>query len=85
MHTVEMLDEAVRLAERLGYRLRHESLGGTGGGCCEIRGKKQLFVDVALGPSEQLEQVLGALRREPSTFLLPMPFPLRRLLETADG
>jgi len=71
MHTVELLEEALLSAQRLGYRVRHEWLGGSGGGGCEIKGQKWLFVDLALGPSEQLEQVLDTLHREPGGPPLP--------------
>ncbi len=64
MQTVDRLEAALRLAERLGYRIRLESLIGEGGGGCEIRGQKWLFVDLSLTPREQLEQVLATLRRE---------------------
>lgn len=80
MHTVEILAEAVDLAARLGYKVRHEWLGGSGGGGCEIRGRKILFLDLALGPADQLDQVLGVIRREPEAPGLPMPQPLRDLL-----
>jgi hypothetical protein len=63
-HTVERLEAALALAERLGYRVRLESLWSEGGGGCEIRGQKWLFVDLSLAPREQLEQVLATLRRE---------------------
>ncbi len=80
MHTVDLLDEAVALAERLGYRVRNEWLGGSGGGGCEVRGSRWIFLDLALGPAEQLEQVLATLRREPAVATLPMPQPLRDCL-----
>jgi hypothetical protein len=80
MHTVDLLEEAVGLAERLGYRIRNEWMGGAGGGGCEIRGHRWIFLDLALGPAEQLEQVLATLRREPAVGTLPMPQPLRDCL-----
>lgn len=61
MHTVELLDQAVALAQSLGYAVRQDWLGG-GGGSCEVRGRKWLFVDLALTPAEQLGQVLDALQ-----------------------
>lgn len=64
MHTVDLLDQAIALAGRLGYRVRQEWLGGSGGGGCEIRGEKWLFVDLAQTPAEQFTQVLEALRTE---------------------
>ena len=81
MHTVEILEEAVRLAGRMGYAIREEPLAGVGGGGCEIRGKKWLFIDLDLGPREQLEQVLDALRLDRQIFITPMPAPLRAALE----
>jgi hypothetical protein len=61
MHTVQRLGEALQRAGRLGYEVRQEWLGGNGGGACELRGRKILFLDLALGPADQLDQVLGAL------------------------
>ena len=65
MHTVEQLQEALALAEALGYGIRHEWLDGGSGGSCEIAGRKWLFVDLALSPLEQLDQVVSALRADP--------------------
>ena len=80
MHTVEMLAEALDLAARLGYEVRQEWFGGCGGGGCELAGRKMLFLDLALGPVDQLEQVLDTLRREPDAIRLPMPHQLREML-----
>ncbi|MGD9645765.1 MAG: hypothetical protein AB7U73_08635 [Pirellulales bacterium] len=65
MHTVDLLEQALIAAERLGYELRNEWLGGSGGGCCQFNGRKWLFIDLALTPAEQLAQVLEALRVDP--------------------
>lgn len=81
MHTVELLDEALRVAGQFGYRVRQEWLGGNGGGGCEIRGRKWLFLDLAQGPEEQLEQVLEALRRESSMGQAAIPSMLRERLQ----
>ena len=62
MHTVELLEDALGTAERLGYRTRQEWLGGTGGGACEFAGQRWIFVDLALTAIEQLEQVTNALQ-----------------------
>jgi len=80
MHTVQLLEEAIRLAQQAGYSIRQEWLGGRGGGGCEIRGRKWLFVDLALEPGEQLGQVLDALRRDPAVAGLSAPEPLRAWL-----
>lgn len=81
MHTVELLAHALDLADRLGYRIRQEWLGGEGGGGCMLKGRKMLFLDLALGPADQLEQVLAALRSDPEAGRLPMPHELRESLQ----
>lgn len=81
MHTVELLDEALTLAGQIGYRIRTEWLDGSGGGDCEIGGQKWIFLDLALGPAEQLEQVLATLRREPAAQTSSMSPQLRQLVE----
>jgi hypothetical protein len=64
MHTVEMLNEAVEAARRLGYEVRQDWLGGNGGGHCLVRGRKWLLLDVAQSVDEQLDVVAEALRAE---------------------
>ena len=50
MHTVEILGHCLDLARRMGYEIRQEWLAGNGGGGCIFRGRKILFLDLALGP-----------------------------------
>jgi len=80
MHTVGLLEQAVEVARRLGYVIRQEWLGGVGGGACELKGRRLLFLDLALDPREQLEQVIDALRRDPRITSLPIPRALHDLL-----
>jgi len=80
MHTVEHLEHALNLAARLGYDIRHEWFGGSGGGGCILKGRRLLLVDLALGTAEQLDQVLDALRHDPEAPNFPMPHELRELL-----
>ena len=76
MHTVELLEHALDAAQRLGYRIRQEWLGGNGGGGCEIQGQRWLFLDVGQGPLDQLEQTAEALRGEPGLARLDLPLEL---------
>jgi hypothetical protein len=80
MHTVELLEHGLNLATRLGYQIRQEFLGDGGGGGCVLRGKKILFLDLALGPAEQLDQVIETLLHDPEALELPMSHQLRELL-----
>lgn len=84
MFQVELLYAAIAVVERLGYEVRHENLGGHGGGLCELKGKKVLFVDLTQGPFEQLDVVLGALRSDPRSAELELPKELRTLLSPRD-
>ena len=81
MHTVEMLEQALDLAVRLGYSVRQDSFAGSGGGGCEVKGRKFLFLDLDLAPEEQLDQVVAALRHEPLAPTIVMPRELGELLK----
>jgi hypothetical protein len=80
MHTVGLLQEALALAEQLGYRIRQEWLGGTGGGACEFAGRKWIFVDLALNAVEQLTQVSEALQADPAIHIADLSPSMRNLL-----
>lgn len=80
MHTVELLEQAIEAAKRLGFHVRQDWLGGSAGGSCEIRGKKWIFVDLALSPLEQFGQVADAIRHEAAMSTLALSPALRRAL-----
>ena len=82
MHTVELLEQVLSVAERLGYGVRHEWLGGQGCSACEFGGRKWMFVDLAVSASEQLDQVAEALSCDPGVHLLTLEAPLQQLLKT---
>ena len=69
MHTIELLRASDTIANRLGYGVRQEWLGGCGGGACEVAGRKWIFVDLSLGTAEQLDQIIYALREDPGILL----------------
>jgi hypothetical protein len=77
MHTIELVQQALDVAELLGYTIRQDWLDG-GGGECELKGKKYFFLDLALTPLEQLDQVLDVLRGDPRAASLPMAPELRQ-------
>ena len=85
MHTVEILEQSLAVAERLGYQIRHEWLGGSGGGHCEFGGKKWIFLDLSLNVVERLEQVLLALRSDPGIYLADLGPELRNLLGVREA
>jgi hypothetical protein len=83
MRTLELLEHALVTAERMGYRVRHEWLGGTGGGLCRYAGRRWIFVDLALNVDEQLGQVVEALKCDPGIHLQPVHGDLSTLLNTS--
>ena len=83
MRTLELLDYMIELARRLGYEIREEWLDGMGGGACELKGHKVLFVDQSLPPSERLQQVAHSLgQREELEQIYVLP-EARAVLEQA--
>ena len=80
MHTVEMLERMIETAERVGYTVRLEWLGGAGGVACEFGGRKWIFVDLALSVVEQLDQVATALKDDPAAWATDAPLPVRQFL-----
>ena len=80
MHTVELLEQCCEIARQLGYQIRHEWLGGSGGGACEFGGRKWIFIDLALSAEEQLGQVTEALQQDPGIHLCQISPALSRQL-----
>jgi hypothetical protein len=70
MRSVEMLERLKELAEDAGYTVRHEWLGGVGGGACEFAGRKWIFIDLSLPVIEQLDQIALALQDDPAATML---------------
>lgn len=74
MHTLDLLDYMIELARRLGYEVREEWLDGTGGGACELKGRRILFVDLSLPPLDRLDRLASSLRGCPElsqVYVLP--------------
>lgn len=81
MHTVELVEQALRAAHRLGYKIRREPLGDVVPGGCFIQGQKCIFLNLADAPTEQLAVLCDVLKRDPAAVDLDVPVALRRLLE----
>lgn len=81
MHTVELLEEAIELAERAGFSVRSEWLHGRGTGWYELKGEKWLILDLSETPREQLERVTQCLRAFPQAAGASMSPSLRHALD----
>ncbi len=81
MHTVDLLDQALRAVQRLGYRVRQDWLGGCGGGGCEVHGQKWLFLDLGDTPAEQLHIVAEVLENEISKHPIELDAKLQGFIQ----
>ncbi len=61
MDLEERFDDLLELAHTLGIDIRREPLGGDGGGLCQLRGKRLLFVDTSADLETRYERTLHAL------------------------
>lgn len=84
MSAVLQLERLLAVAEQLGYRIRYENFGGSGGGACEFGGQRYLFVDLSLNTIEQLEQVRTALGQDPGLPLAKLPLAIQADLGLAS-
>jgi len=85
MSAVLQLERLLALAEQMGYRIRYENFGGSGGGRCEFGGQRYLFIDLSLNTLEQLELVRSALGQDPGLPLANLPVALRSDLGLTAG
>ena len=83
MNQGEIVDYLAELSEKLGVKVRWESLMGDGG-ICELRGKRYLFVDRSNDLNTQVEVMTDSLCDEPidNVFVIP---EVRDLLERAGA
>ena len=58
-------ERMIEIAERIGFRIRYDYFGGTGGGTCEFAGTKWLFLDLALSDHERCDVIVEALVSDP--------------------
>lgn len=65
MDTQSKLDALLNLAAGLGLTIRHESLGGEGGGFCVMKGARILFVDLAADTETRYERTLDGFASLP--------------------
>ena len=73
MHTVELVELALAAATRLGYKIRHDSLGEVAAGPCLLMGQKWIFFDLSDSPADQLAVLTDVLRNDPGVNSLDIP------------
>ena len=81
MSTVQLMREGLDALRGAGCEIREEWLDGSGGGCCQLRGKSIYFVDLAIAPEDQLAVLLRTLRDEPLVEIETLSPELREAIE----
>ena len=73
LHTVELVEQALALAQQCGFGVRQDWLAGGRSGGCELKGQKWIFLDLGLSPLEQLDVIISALEEVeiPETLAIP--------------
>ena len=80
MHSVELLEQALVVAQQLGFRVREEYVGDIDGGSCVVRGQKMLFLDPQLSIPDRLTIVCEALAADRQLDFSTLSAPLARRL-----
>lgn len=74
MDLANRLDQLLTVAEEIGLDVRAEPMGGEGGGLCQLRGQRVLFVDTSADLATRYDRTLTALAPLPELderYLLP--------------
>ncbi|MGI9456002.1 MAG: hypothetical protein ACR2NU_05535 [Aeoliella sp.] len=61
MNISQLLDEALAVATRQGYEVRHEHLGGNSTGYCQLGEQRWIVIDVTQPTEDQLDCVTEAI------------------------
>lgn len=85
MHTVELLNEAIKAIRQIGYRVRQDWLDGEGGAACIIRGEKWVFLDISESYGEQLDSILNILHADSEHVTLSLSQELTNKIESQAG
>ena len=83
MNTGDIIKACLELAERLSISVQYVPLAGAGG-LCTIKGKRVLYVNQSLPPSQQMEVLLRGLSQVPLNDVYVLP-ALRELLDRCAG
>ena len=58
-----ILDELMEILLQTGVSIRHEELGGNGGGLCKLTGREVCFIDTDSEPSHNAEVCAEAINK----------------------
>jgi hypothetical protein len=78
--TIDQIDAWTEVASQLGYTIRYDHFGGTGGGLCEFGSTRALFMDVSLSSLEQLERLEQTIGLDPLIGQIELPESIKSSL-----
>lgn len=79
------LGQLLEAAEQIGIDVRTAPMGGEGGGLCELRGRKVLFVDITADVATRYDRTVEALASLPELEQLYLPPEVRQDLDRTKG
>ncbi len=83
MDALAQIDTIIEILTRFGVEIRHERLGGDGGGLCRMRGRNVMFIDDDADPATRLERCVAGLAALPQADAVFLPSDLRELVDVA--
>jgi hypothetical protein len=75
-----ILDELLEILLQTGIPVRHEEMGGAGGGLCELTGKQVCFIDTDSGPIHNVAVCAEAINKLVDIELIYMKPQVREFL-----
>jgi len=83
MDPFAQIDLIVELLTQLGVEIRREKMGGDGGGFCQMRGRRVMFIDEDADVATRVERCIAGLAMLPETESMFLPPDLRERVEQA--
>ncbi len=84
MDPTAQFEAVVEILGRVGVEIRHEHLGGGGGGLCQVHGRRVVFVDLDADVATRLGRCLVALAALPEYGTIYVPPALRESIERLE-
>jgi len=85
MNEQRILDELLALLEGHGVAVRHEALGGGGGGLCSVKGVNFFFLDTEASSAETAARCAEAVRKLLDTDTVYIRPEVRQFIEDRTG
>jgi hypothetical protein len=82
MNQQQLLDELLILLGDSGVTIRHEQLGGNGGGLCDIKGRSIFFIDTQASTRDNASKAALALKNKSDLEAIYIKPLIRQFIES---